>query len=528
MNDQRDTVRNHPTHFSDAAASSRIDASLALSIGLALLLGSLVLRLNVPLFYGQSQLWRKYYTASVSSGAIPPKRLARVLAPLGAASRYTTFVRLSLIDEIRTIPLSEIPGRLIDKDPRLDPFLAAVDGYFSAGDRELFYPEARLPPGLMRLRLARLLGVSPARVRLAEWPLGPIGLRLLMCMATLILFAGGRRGSTVLLLSGIVPIGFLAVQGGVWGGVAGVVTAAGWGVFASGLEEALLCRLRGERSGLLPALGKREIVAGAGSVTSAILMTPIHPRPGVALLSVGLMIVGVVGLVLVAAGVHAVIRSRTAHPIFRPRSVLPYRFRPFSGRKLTGTVLALATMLVVVDSTLTRIGNIGVPVPRGSHTAKNYSWGELEKLYYERGGRDLPSIADYVAHAAYQQSIYATRDYGFPIDGRTVEIGTYRRLDGRIIRTDRVLEVFDSIWFLSVLSEARSGGVTRMLLSQRRPVIGARIDAPGWGRIIGAVAVVGVGLLCFFLTWTQSGASLTAVFFYGMRNSLHRRRHQIA
>jgi hypothetical protein len=88
-----------------------------------------------------------------------------------------------------------------------------------------------------------------------------------------------------------------------------------------------------------------------------------------------------------------------------------------------------------------------------------------------RGAREerLPSIADYVAHRAFQAGYIYGRDYTFPLPGERVTITGYKRRGIEVKAEERVMEMFTDQWYEDIIGEAKKSGVTRLLLSQKGP-----------------------------------------------------------
>ena len=261
---------------------NRLDGLHVLAFGVLLFVSTIVVRLFVPAISGQTRIWDGYYTVLLSENSVEPERFAEVTERLGAITSESTTVHLSVIDEVVHVPLSEIETRLIPEDPRLDPYIARVGGYFSARDREVFYLPARLPPAISYLRALLLLRVSPSQLRLAEWHPALQTAALAVCALIITMIAIDARGARSAVFFGIVPIGLLSVQGGVWGGIAGSLLAAAWAALSDELIAALSSRIRDDRREKRQGNTGPRTTLSVGALAATIVLLPLHPRPATA------------------------------------------------------------------------------------------------------------------------------------------------------------------------------------------------------------------------------------------------------
>ena len=115
---------------------------------IALLAIIVLCRLLLPDFYAQLQTWQGYYTVAYEKLTDSPdiSSTDMTIDNEGLISRDTTFVYVSVINDVDRISLSEANRRLLPVDPRRDPYIASLDGYFVAADRSIIYARADAPP----------------------------------------------------------------------------------------------------------------------------------------------------------------------------------------------------------------------------------------------------------------------------------------------------------------------------------------------------------------------------------------------
>ncbi len=120
------------------------------------------------------------------------------------------------------------------------------------------------------------------------------------------------------------------------------------------------------------------------------------------------------------------------------------------------------------------------PEPRGEGS-RPIGWASLERLWLQGRSDELPSVADYVAHEAYQSSLGYGLGYRLPSRLEAVSVRSFAASsDGPgIVAGERTVFRFDDRWLRAALAGARPGSVGALLVSQRRAVrVGLAREAP--------------------------------------------------
>ena len=107
----------------------------------------------LPADWFLSRAWRGYYT--VNAGPSARERLA-LLGPAGVVSRRTATVSFNAFSGHQTVVVADLAGRLDPADPRRDPYLTNVEGYFQSRDgagERAFLRTGRQPLVQLKLEL---------------------------------------------------------------------------------------------------------------------------------------------------------------------------------------------------------------------------------------------------------------------------------------------------------------------------------------------------------------------------------------
>jgi hypothetical protein len=131
----------------------------------ALFVGSVAAPATVSLFATEAQIWNGYYLLA-SDRQTDGDPIERAFA--GSLTRAVP-VRFTVFDRFEEQPADRLAQRLDPLDPRFDPFLRTVGGYFlameaSGEDRHLTYLRTDLAPFGLLLRLALRSPAAPLRV----------------------------------------------------------------------------------------------------------------------------------------------------------------------------------------------------------------------------------------------------------------------------------------------------------------------------------------------------------------------------
>ena len=388
----------------------------------------------VSRFSGMAQIWEGYYLLAADRSALDGDRLDRAFAgSLTAAAP----VRFTVFDGFEEQPVDRLTLRLDPIDPRFDPFLQSVAGYFTAtepsgGERSLRYLPSRLPPAGLLLRLAiawpaAALDVLDFDVRMRICAAGAgVAVALVAAVAGL---AVGRSASGIRVAASIVP----------W--IVAVLNAGGAALIAA--------------AGVIPAMASARGATpprAAGAIAAiAVLMTAASALIGGALvgLAVGAATIGSIAAAALPGGGH---RRRSA-AARRPRA---------ASALLAGSLVALITVAATVGSSLP---DVAVPAPDDGTTPLTLD-GLARLGLRDSDDRDLPTAADYVTHVAFQEGLPYGRRYRLPAEGERLTLSTFRFDPDahRMQRTERLIVTYDQRWLRRVIADAR--GVGRLLLDR--------------------------------------------------------------
>jgi hypothetical protein len=197
---------------------------------------------------------------------------------------------------------------------------------------------------------------------------------------------------------------------------------------------------------------------------------------------------------------------------------------------LIALVLASYPMLRLSECAICGPGQV-IRIKAEAFKADGLSWSSLGALSAGSKYNELPDLAGYLSHRAYQEALVFGRPYRFPSLGERITISEYHDYrDGsnnrRILKTYRVVKQFKASWLERSLRGAAPGSVAALLIDQQvaAPVVVVPAD------ILGGVGVAAGGLgtllaVIFLSTLLFPGCFyLTPTLLYATR-SLTLRRH---
>ncbi|SIP89109.1 hypothetical protein SAMN05920897_101156 [Alkalispirochaeta americana] len=455
-------------------------------------------------------------------------------APL---DRYTATVEVEDFFQKSHIPVAELASRFDQGDPRLDPFLRALPelfrGRLDTQEMELiFLPTQRSLQGLVEGE-----GVAGERARIR----GREELLLLLEGLSVEIAGSGRSPSPFAGASAAVAAlaSLVFVRRRWWPVVlAGVVTVL-YGVGSGPVEEAGAVLLflawaiwqdhsaRREVEWLsyrVPPGKDREFLrvsvsaAVAAGITVAVIVGSHRAAGSRGVLSFLLffLVLGFLWLLSFFVGVWR--EDRREHRLFISRQILagrpparPVVFRIAAGGALLA-VLAVPLLLslaegprAVSSAPASGTGGLVIPVPwQVPKGDQDMSWDEqVLSVGLKRPPGEYPlSIAGYLAHRRYQQSLLYGGDFSVPDLGERIELTRFTREEGRIMDFPETRLVFDLAWLeaqfepspQSVYRLFTSEG-TRTMIAHRelklRPVLEARAGWAFLAFLAGGLALVG-------------------------------------
>lgn len=445
--------------------TNRIFTFLLRLVCLALFLFSLVAWLWIPTVYTTRRSLEPYYTVVTP---LPHAEVYERLTAVGVSeviAPQTTFVHVSRIGRVEERPLSVVNDQLDELDPRRDPFIQELWGYFRQGEQNVALARIEANPWRANRIVRRALGPRSSVAERGE--LAAVVSLILYVGLSILVIATAREARVATILFAVcfapavffIGIPLLVVA-------AGLVVACGWYLDGSKAR-------RGRR---LPGLGlvgdgngRRLVWLGTAAGFALLYLVVIAgTKAGAA------YVVSVVGA---CAGVVLYLyRPKLrdldeGHQLFRPVPMLKHT--SFFCRSRAWATLAVASVV-----TLSMIPFALEFVLRGEDEAQlvavpgvdDYSMEELSRLYTSTRGHQLPNISDYLAHRAFQEGFGYALEYEFPLTHGVVEITRIRReADGSLASYSDPVLSFDEAWLEEAL-ETAPAGLPVLLSSFAQPV----------------------------------------------------------
>lgn len=413
-----------------------------------------------PELSGEGRLWKGYYTLVVPA-RYEEESLLRLLEGAGFSGVLTesrTRVRVTAFSHVERVPLPELSSRLEAEDPRYDPYMLRLPGFFEAeGIQEryrLYYLPAERGALTTVVRLRQTL-----EDRVDGWFVADFaGLHRWVALAglfvlsvVLVSLSRGRRFAMAVLC---IPwlAGSLSV-GGAWVAYAGAASVGSFLILRAEKQPKSLTGAAGIGALLLPSI--------------LVLQIDAIPRPS------AVAALGATLSVLIASRIWGR-RRRTGkdHALFSPLRILP-------GPRLDevgslGRVLFLFPGVLVLGGALALLPvgrDIRVPAPVGIAGSDGSSGADsapeaLPELWSASRGDELPNLSDYLAHVAYQEGFPYGADFAFPDASAPLTLIEIREEEGRLVEGTRVAAVYDDEWMREALRSVPEGSIERLLLQQ--------------------------------------------------------------
>jgi hypothetical protein len=484
----------------------------------ALILLSLLLfiRIRIHPHTSTSDAWRDYTVLLIEEEDLPPvdelRNIFKSTGIEGVVGADSQTVEIFTYNGLRTVRLSELNRILEAGDTRMDPYLETLKFYFQGkiGDRsaQVFYlPEVdpvklkKLGQRLNKRGIDFSFSEGKAEGNLLYWLFYFTGLLLIVVHLPKegrILFAVGA----LIPLVGIVRFTFLlfilpSLQ------MAGWAFMAGW--FGPVLKKHLNIGCLALRRDFTRHCAVWCMFSFLGVTLS--ILSGLHER---ALSVWGIFFFGIFAQALVLSLFYNFMRwkvSRQEHILFFP---VPMRWEHRLNRRTLAAgslvILSLAVLpgLTALLSTGAEKAQIEYPQPLAEAGGLyGYSWKVLSKFYkaVEKDSPsgtqlELPNLADYLTHRAYQEAYLYGRPFTFPEPGEQIVMQMFERKENDIIRREKVVGMFTENWYEDIITTASKSGVTRILLSQGGPTRIARGEGNSY-HISGYTVTTYIGTLVF-------------------------------
>ncbi|MFW6293256.1 MAG: hypothetical protein ACOC7V_13155 [Spirochaetota bacterium] len=505
-------------------ASSLDKPRLLLAAGLMLYLASLGAWLLLPGLYRPDRPLEPYLTVVTDHAH---GEAARLLLDVGARDVITpenTEVLVSRFGSIDSVPLSVALATLDPLDPRRDPWIEGLGAYFSFSGRNAVYVRFNLPAGRVDRLVRTTLGPDSG---IAEWsPLRTGGALLVFAvLAALALYFAGRE--RLRLVPAILPwVPAIAPLGLVAAAVAGVsVMYLGW----TSEEVGRVSTLRRQHgSTVRSALGLRAI-----GLAVVVVLSLVYAGRLLGWRSLGPLLIALSGASLGSLVTATRFRRPldTEHRPFVPVSILKARVDAIIGRNWSRLgLVALPVLLFLPPFVDALVSGRGAPRPVPVHAERRaLTYEGIRDVWTHSSDVNLPDIADYLAHRAYQEGLAFGRQYGFPDPDEVVALSRYREeSDGSYSSFAETVLTFDQAWVEGALRDAPVGLTSVLVdLGFAAGVVLAPVDAiySGYSRFLQHLSYVVLVLAPFLLAvlpWARPTRSRGSIL------ELSRRRKQVA
>jgi hypothetical protein len=415
--------------------------------------------------------WSPYLTVVTHQ---EPEVATQLLLAAGieeVVSEATSEVLVTRFNRIDRVPQSEAVGQLDPQDPRLDPFITGLAGYFRLPDpdqRNVLYVLSAGSAWRTHRLVRQALGDES---RVAEWTVARRVASVLVVAVMCIGVALAWRRDLVARVAGYLP--WLPVA------AAGLELAAPVGIVLlcwTWLLRVLLQRKPGSES-------QRAIEPDAWGPIAWMVLTTGGSLAFVVVFASARTVMQFAAAALSTAVVTVIARavsrsreSRADHPLFAPLPIFPrrshYLRRPVRSRRVLTAALAIAAWLLLAPALADRFSpqfSAPVPVPVPVPGAVGYDRDSLAAVWAADLPGSLPDVSDYLAHRAYQEGLSYGREYGFPEADERVTISRFaENEDGAYTRFTEEVLAFDDAWVRTALATAPRG-IVQLLAGRAAP-----------------------------------------------------------
>lgn len=390
------------------------------------------------------------------------------------------------------VSLPQALKRVQPGDPRRTPWLDGLIGFYRAGEGEdawsiLYLPASQLPRAVRAF--TRSLPGEAWRPADSILPRRPGLLWIPGAVLAAVLALRSRRGRLGTLAAALpwIPLG---VSGRITAALAGI-----WGY--QGILD------RADRNGLNPAPNKVSDLKGRLplGLPQALTLTVLAAADPPSIPCLVLSLASAACLVLGSERLKEWKAARRVHDVFRGvildveraerESEALRRRRVLAALVASTAVLVFHAFLPAFPARPSGTDPALPPLPRpgSANSPRIRDARTVERIVRERAGQGLPTLADAVAHRAYQQALpysrIGTREYG------SLASVVLDKLDPQGDRVNLVRETvvaFDDGWVRNALQEEAGTGIGAVLAGQKG-VVEPSIGAPEGGLLYGSLAL---------------------------------------
>ncbi|MBI9103457.1 MAG: hypothetical protein JEY99_13650 [Spirochaetales bacterium] len=455
------------------------------------------------------QIWKGYYTLLIRTDATFDAENILKQEGFEVVSLSNQMVDFFDYCGMRSIPLMDIEEHLDKLDPRIDPFMKKLPGFFSTrymdadwdiiylssdqsvnqitGDLESIFPvntssewiladeKTKSNPwipilfGLFFLVMAVFMGKSVWRI-------------LFFALPWIGIFQGGNLA---LFIAG----GFLAVS-------LFFIRNRGLKIWKEHLEYPITRYLIKEKL-------RFPLILFLGTLIITLIWIG---RMGLGNRAFLYLISGALGQIsaeLMELFYEYLKVKRRDHKLFVPIFILKKPGRKVSGGELLAPILPAMVLAAALILPLD-VEEITAPVPAPVFLSNGeefvgYDADGLKRLENSREESQYPDLADYIAHEAFQEVFFFGGSYGFPNTGDRIEQEVILVEKGEVQKDLVVIKEFTDQWYIDILSLEKKEGVVAILLNQEAP---CRIETAGMGT---------VGELT---SWKRGASAVFSLYFF--------------
>jgi hypothetical protein len=426
----------------------------------------------LALAYEAPQEWKGFRVIAVESDVDIPST-ERIINEAGVRtlSRHSCTVEFFDYSGFSSLSVAGLEDRFEPSDPRLDPYMRGIGGYFSvdtaAGPRELVYLET----GLSTRKLTRLLrsilsdgSWSLLGGRGGVWTFLPIPLA---AAASAVLFLFGKKRP--LSFAGIIPwIGPLCILPPFAAPFIPVALFC-WLRYSERISDSFLRSLHAEAPSFLIRKIGREGIPFACCLLPLFFLSIFMGGGFLGILILLCSFLGMISILMVWILLTIRRYGKQEHPLFFRIPILEERTGVLPPRAFVQPVSAIAFSFLLLLLPTGFPARAEGPFPRPLRGAPAISWESIALLGENRSPDLLPDLSDYLSHMAFQEGFSFGREYRFPVRDEEIKISRYNWNGKRIERSDVTAKRFTEDWYEGIMSLAEAHGIPRLLIAQGQP-----------------------------------------------------------
>ncbi len=486
---------------------------------LALLGGTILLNQSVS-----GRYWSSWYPLYIPESEISPSLISRISEVSGGNFLYYGNAEFYYngFNGMNSASVTELEAgdKLLQNDPRFDPFMREGGKYFKDGIYRIFYLPVSLSPLEYRYKLRSYWNnawIFPD----GKWDKTLMWTAIVFSLIALI----HSRGKLLAFLMLVLYAGFAVASGNESVILPGMVTLFLMNHYGKAGPYSLFLAL------LVPFPG---IIAMAGGMISLVDCSAF-------------LIIYFFSLTLKGGGrKHSwrrynrqkrdgLLTAGKDHDLFVP---VPLGSRkgavPSSSVKggldlipviLQTSLLALAVLFFVTGE---KVLPVSVPSPVMTPES-DWSWGSFSRT--ERSA-ELPGTIEMLMHRAYQESFPYGGTWSVPGRGDSISLPVYKMDDGQIRSSQKIIRVFDEEWLKAFLQDMPYEGPGLLFSTEPGPVKVEMTSVvpgfPAWQGVCAQAVFILIGLILCLMN--LSGMSGKGTEDFRMRNHLLvlRRKQQAA